>query len=98
MSDNIVVINNEARHRYEITIDGVTAYAMYRLEPGVITFYHTVVPDARGGRGIGSKLVVAALDASRAAGLKVRPECPVFAAYIRKRAESQDLVSASFRC
>lgn len=95
MSDE--VINNEARHRYEITIDGVTAYAMYRLEPGVITFYHTVVPDALGGRGIGSKLVVAALDASRAAGLKVRPECPFFAAYIRKHPEYQDLVSANFK-
>jgi len=40
---------------------------------------------------------VAALDASRAAGLKVRPECPFFAAYIRKHPEYQDLVSANFK-
>lgn len=90
------VINNEARHRYEVTVDGVTAYAMYRLAPGVITFYHTVVPDVLGGRGVGSRLVVAALDASREAGLKVRPECPFFAAYIRKHPEYRDLVAPKF--
>lgn len=94
MSDGVV--NNEARHRYEVTVDGVTAYAMYRLAPGVITFFHTVVPDALGGRGIGSKLVVAALGASRAAGLKVRPECPFFAAYIRKHPAYRDMVATNF--
>lgn len=90
------VINNETRHRYELTLEGVTAFAEYRLAPGVITFFHTVVPDELGGRGIASKLAVAALDASRATGLKVRPECAFFAGYIKKHPEYRDLVEKDF--
>ena len=37
--------DNAALHRYEIEVDGVTAYVRYRREPGVITFIHTEVPE-----------------------------------------------------
>ena len=60
------VRNNAAEHRYELEVDGQLAVAEYRLRPGRISFTHTEVPDALEGRGIGSRLVEAALDDARA--------------------------------
>jgi uncharacterized protein len=92
MTDTI--IDNRARDRYELTIDGVTAYVGYSRARGVITLIHTVVPDSLGGRGIGSRLAQHALDAARASGDKVAPQCSFIAAYIDKHPEYADLVAA----
>jgi predicted GNAT family acetyltransferase len=85
------VSNNTAAHRFELTIDGHTAKAWYRLSPGVITFTHTDVPKALEGKGIGSRLARAGLDYARAEGLKVVPLCPFVAAWLTKHPEYADL-------
>ncbi len=86
------VRDDEARHRFELDVDGVTAYSVYTREPGVITFIHTVVPDALRGRGAGSALAHGALALVRAKGWKVIPQCPFIHAYMKKHPETQDLL------
>ncbi len=86
------VVDNRTRNRYELTVDGATAFVAYAREPGVITFIHTVVPEALAGRGIGSILATHVLDDARANGEKVIPQCPFIAAYIRRHQQYQDLV------
>jgi uncharacterized protein len=86
------VRDNAAQHRFELTVDGHTAFLYYRLEPGAITLVHTEVPPALGGRGVGSTLVRGALEAIRAKGLKVTATCPFVAAYMGKHPEFNDLV------
>jgi predicted GNAT family acetyltransferase len=86
------VRNNTALHRFELEVDGHTAVSYYRLSPGVITFTHTEVPPALGGRGVGSTLVRGALELVRAQGLKVVAKCPFVAAYMGKHPEFNDLV------
>ena len=87
------VVDNRARHRFELAVEGETAFAAYRREDGAVTFTHTIVPASLEGRGIGSRLVRAALAAVRAEGLKVVPQCPFVRAYIDKHAEDQDLLA-----
>jgi uncharacterized protein len=87
------VRNNEAAHQYELEVDGRLALAAYRLRPGRISFTHTEVPDALAGRGIGKRLVKAALDDVRAKGLKVVPICPFVKHYIDTHPEEQDLLA-----
>lgn len=87
------VTNNEAEHRYELEVDGQLAIAEYRVRSGRISFTHTKVPDALEGRGIGKKLVKAALDDARAQGLKVVPVCPFVKHYIDTHPEEQDLLA-----
>jgi predicted GNAT family acetyltransferase len=91
MSD---VRDNPAKNQFELIVDGHTALAAYRLKPGVITFTHTEVPEALGGRGIGSQLAKGALDQARGRGLKVVPLCPFIKGYIGKHPEYADLVAA----
>lgn len=94
MSDE--VRNNTDAHRFEITIDGHTGKAWYRLSPGTITFTHTEVPDELSGKGVGSRLAKAALDYAKAEKLKVVPLCPFIAAYIKRHTKDYgDLVEAS---
>ena len=92
MTDQI--IDNRARNRYELTVDGVTAHVDYARAPGVITFIHTIVPEQLGGRGIASQLAQHVLDEARKAGEKVIPQCPFIAAYLKRHKEYQDLVLA----
>ena len=87
------VRNNAAASRYELEVDGQLAIAEYRLRPGRISFTHTEVPDALEGRGIGKRLVKAALDDARAQGLKVVPICPFVKHYIDTHPEEQDLLA-----
>ena len=79
-------------HRFELAVDGRTAFSQYKLAPGTITFMHTEVPKEFEGQGIGSKLVRGELEAVRARGLKVVAKCPFVAGYIKKHPEFQDLL------
>jgi predicted GNAT family acetyltransferase len=84
--------NNKSLHRFELDVDGRMAVSYYTLEPGVITFRHTEVPQELSGRGIGSRLAQGALEAARAQGLKVVAKCPFISAYIAKHPEFGDLL------
>ena len=86
------VRDNRSRHRFELDVDGVIAFSVYRHKPGVVTFVHTEVPDALSGRGVGSQLAQGALEIVRARGEKVIAECPFIASYIKKHPEFQDLL------
>ena len=89
----IATSNNSAESRYEIRVDGELAgFAAYHLRPGKVTFTHTEIGDRFEGKGIGSKLAVAALDGARADGLLVTPLCPFIAAYIRRHPDYLDIV------
>lgn len=87
------VTDNSSRSRYEMAVDGSTAFVAYRRVDGVIMLDHAEVPAALEGRGVGSALVKATLDSVRAKGLKVVPRCSFVAAYMRRHAEYQDMLA-----
>lgn len=86
------VVNNTAKHRYELTVEGHLAATYYKLADGVITFVHTEVPPELGGKGVGSRLVKGALDQVRANGLKVIAECEFVKGWIGKHPDYADLL------
>lgn len=86
------VKDNPAEGRFELSVGGHVAASYYKKTPGVITFIHTEVPQALGGQGIGTRLIRGALEAVRRDGLRVVPQCPFVAAFIRKNPEFNDLV------
>ena len=87
------VRDNRAEQEFELTVDGHRAVAAYQLEGQRIVFTHTVVPPAIEGRGVGSKLIRAALDSARDQRLKVVPQCPFVAAFIARHDEYRDLLA-----
>ena len=97
-ADDVEVTDNAAESRYEAWVDGERAGVLtYRRRPDRISMIHTEVNDRFGGRGIGTRLAVTALDAARADGLAVLPICPLVAGYIRRHPEYQDVVVEGYR-
>ena len=72
------------RGRYELAVDGHVAFAEYRIEDGRMIFPHTKVPPALEGRGVGTRLVKAALADARARGFEIVPDCSFVAACVRR--------------
>ena len=85
--------DNAQRHRFELDLDGHTAFSNYKCDGNALTLLHTEVPAALNGRGIGSALVRGILDRARAQGLKVVPICPFVKGYLAKHGEYADLLN-----
>jgi uncharacterized protein len=94
MSDGVEIRKVPDRHRFEILVDGEQAgLCNYRDESERRVFIHAEIDPAREGQGLGGKLVAAALDATRAEGLAVVPDCPFVAAFIERHPDYADLVA-----
>ena len=94
----MTVHDNPARSRFEYpSPQGEPAVAEYLLRGDTITFTHTRVPEALRGQGIATQLVLAGLASARARGLRVVPQCAMFAGYMRKHPETHDLLTGEGR-
>lgn len=95
----VTVADAPERDRFEIHLDGELAgFAQYRRRGGLIAFVHTEIDPRFEGRGLGSRLIAAALDSARADRLAVLPFCPFVRGYIdRHRDGYLDLVPAAQR-
>ena len=97
MSDSSVAVRESlADNRFEAVLDdgSVAGFAAYRLDPdGSYRLTHTEVDDAHEGEGIGSTLARGLLDALRERDLRVHPDCPFIAAWMRKHPDYLDLLA-----
>ena len=93
MSDNFR--DNEAESRFELDVGGTIAFVVYRKSPGTITLVHTEVPPELGGKGIGSKLARAVLEAVRVQGHKLTVECEFIQGFMGKHPQYNDLLAGA---
>ena len=86
MSENVT--RQTGPDRYEIEADGTAVgFAQFVDTGSERVFFHTVVGEEFGGRGLGGKLVSAALEATRAEGLTIVPVCAFVKGYVEKHPE-----------
>jgi hypothetical protein len=89
------LVDDESARRYELYVgNDLAGYINYRDEPGTRVLVHTDIAPAFEGRGLGSVLVMGALDDIRERGLYLTPLCPFVARYVRRHPEYQELVAA----
>jgi predicted GNAT family acetyltransferase len=93
MTSDTNVTDNAAAGRFEWTIDGATAIVTYRREGSVLWLNHAGVPDALGGRGLGTRLVEAVLQQIRARGEKIVPVCSFIVRHIERHPQHRDLLA-----
>jgi predicted GNAT family acetyltransferase len=87
------VRDNKAKSRFELDVEGQTAFANYRLTPSAVIITHTETPRSLRGRGIASELVKGALDLIRADGQKVIGACGFVVDYLGKHPEYAEIVA-----
>jgi predicted GNAT family acetyltransferase len=87
------VVDNKQRGRFELTENGLTAFADYREDGDVLLLPHVEAPHALRGTGAAGRLMQGLLDKVRSDGRKVVPLCPYAAAYIRRNPQYEDLVA-----
>jgi uncharacterized protein len=85
------VTDNRATHRFELVTGGEVAFLDYERTAHTLVFLHTEVPPALRGRGIGTALVKAGLEAARREGLRIVPVCAFVKAFLRKHPESSGI-------
>jgi predicted GNAT family acetyltransferase len=86
------VHDNTAARRFELQLDGATAFVGYQTSKNVVRLVHTEVPKALAGRGVGSRLAKGALELLRNSGTQVIAECPFIAEYVKKHPEFRDIL------
>jgi hypothetical protein len=74
------IIDEKDAGRFAVDEDGYVAQLVYRLDGDRLVLEHTAVPGELGGRGIGGRLVRAALTRAAEEHLTLVPEC----SYARK--------------
>ena len=84
MSDLPPILDNEATHRFEVTIDGHHAELVYKRDADRLVLVHTGVPDDLEGRGVGGALVAAAIDDAVQRDLTVVPDCEFAAGWLER--------------
>jgi uncharacterized protein len=80
------VKDNPGERRYEIQLNGELAgYCAYQRRPGMLVFTHTEIEPRFRGRGVGPRLIAAALADTQRRGLRVLPRCEFVQDFIRLR-------------
>jgi predicted GNAT family acetyltransferase len=87
----MTVRHNAAAHRYELDTPHGMAIAAYRDQGESRVFTHTEVPSQDEGKGLGAALVRAALDDTKAQGLKIVPACSFVEVFVRRHPEYRTL-------
>ena len=90
---NVIIEHQPETSRFVIAVDGEEAGHAEYFDTGTQRdFHHTVIDERFRGKGLASKLIKAALDASRQAQRTVIPSCSAVRHFIDKHEEYQDLL------
>ena len=84
------VVDVPERRRFELTVDGATAFVDYERDGDTIALNHTEVPKALSGQGVGSRLAKGVFDAMRATGQQPVVRCEFLAGWLAKHPDYRD--------
>ncbi len=87
------VVDVPARSRFELTVDGLTAFADYHVKGERLIVTHVEAPPALRGTGVAGRLMEGVVTIARERGQKITPLCSYAAAYMRRHSEHSDLLA-----
>jgi predicted GNAT family acetyltransferase len=88
VSDSAGITDNTDVSRFELHADGWLAELIYRVRGDRLVLVHTEVPAELEGRGIGGRLVTAAVDRAAREGLTLVPLCPFARDWLERHPEA----------
>jgi predicted GNAT family acetyltransferase len=97
VSDEPRVTDNQAESRLELEADGHVAELEYRRNGKRLVLIHTEVPTELEGRGLGGRLVTAAVERARRDGMTVVPLCPFARGWLERHPDVAAQVEVDWR-
>jgi predicted GNAT family acetyltransferase len=91
------IVDDVADERIFVEIDGETGDLFYEIEADNLLVLHTEVPASLEGRGVGGRLVRAALERARRDHLTVVPWCPFARQWIRTHPDTAEGVAIDWK-
>ena len=91
------LILNEEKKRFELEVEGKTAFIEFILNNENILFLtHTEVPIGLEGKGVGSEIVSKTLNYIQEKEYTLAPLCPFVATYIKRHPEWKTILAKGF--
>lgn len=89
------VRRDEEARRFVTSVDGGEAYLAWAGagEESTVDYRSTYVPPPARGRGVGTRLVLAALEDARDRGWRVVPTCPFVADVVQRHPEYAEILT-----
>ena len=96
-SDTVQVVDVPAEQRFVVPGPGVEPELIYRLRGSDLILVHTEVPETMSGRGIGGRLVRAAVARARADHLTLIPWCPYARRWLKEHPDEVGGVDIDYK-
>jgi predicted GNAT family acetyltransferase len=90
------VVDRKSEGRFELIVDGHVSQLVYEIANNMLILIHTSVPDELAGRGIGGRLVRAAIDRAARDGLIIVPLCPFARRWLQDHPDETGDVAIDF--
>ncbi len=84
-----VMITDQA---FTVDLGGSQAFLKFHISRGRIYLDSTFTPEECRGKGVGTKMMEAAIEYARKKGLKIVPVCQFSVEYFKKHPEYKDLL------
>ncbi len=85
--------NNTSQNRFELEVNGHTAYADYKIENGILHIKYVFAPTELRGTGAAGNLMQQVMEHARAQNYKVIPICGYAASWIQRKKEFNDILA-----
>lgn len=95
--EHIPVVKNNETQRFELTVDGYTAFIDFKEHNEVIALIHTESPEELAGRGAATALIEKTLAYLEENNNVLVPLCPLVFAYIKRHPEWARIVREDFK-
>jgi predicted GNAT family acetyltransferase len=92
MYDQSPLVNNKAKHSFEMIIDGQRAFIDYRQTGDTYVLIHTEVPETLRGKGIATGLVEKTFKYLEENNRKMQPYCAYIQAYLKTHPDWKRLI------
>lgn len=87
------VIDNPTRGQFELTENGLTAFAVYRRAGDTVVIPHVEAPPALRGKGAASRLMQGVAELARAQKFTITPTCGYARVWFRRHPEYADVLA-----
>jgi predicted GNAT family acetyltransferase len=86
--------DNTAEQRFELTENGLMAWAEYRIQNGIYVIPHVEADPPLRGTGAAGRLMAAIVTHARTRGFRLQPRCSYARAWFRRHPDAADVLAA----